>query len=231
MKVVEIAALRNKIHIFKNRLHAGMRLADELKQHVERDAVLLALPSGGVPVGYAVSKSLRLPLDVVVVRKIQIPWNTEAGFGAISWDGSLILNDSLVKELGLTPSQIEESIAHTKKILSKRTRKFRGNRPAPQMQSRTVILVDDGLASGYTMTTAVDSVRRHEPQKIIVAVPTGSRGAVRLVSSKANLTVCLNIREGPFFAVADAYEDWHDLTDDEVVQYLDRAHSEVSSVE
>lgn len=128
------------------------------------------------------------------MRKIQIAWNTEAEFSAVSWDGSVVLNEGLVRELGLTPSQIRVHHPYKKDFLEK-VRKFRGDKPPPEMRGRTFILVDDGLASGYPMATAVDSMRRHEPVRIIVAVPTGSRDAVQLVSSKTDLTRYLNIRE------------------------------------
>ena len=219
-KIIDNPALRNKAYVFKDRMHAGELLADELQRHVGHGDILLALPAGGVPVGYAIAKRLGIPLDVIIVRKIQIPWNTEAGFGAAAWDGSTVLNNSLVTELGLTPNQIEESISRTRQIVSERVQKFRGSRPLPNIRDKVVLIIDDGLASGYTMAVAADSVRNQEPQEVIVAVPTGSVEAVRLVSSKADLLICLNIRSGPIFAVADAYEEWYDLTDDEVMRYL-----------
>lgn len=219
-KVIDNPSFRNRTYVFKDRAHAGALLADELLRHVGRGDILLALPAGGVPVGYTVAKRLGIPLDVIIVRKIQIPWNTEAGFGAIAWDGSVVLNQSLVTELGLAPSQIEECISRTRQIVSERVQKFRGDRPLPNLRDRVILIVDDGLASGYTMAVAVDSIRKQEPQEVIVAVPTGSREAVQLISSKADRLVCLNIRVGPVFAVADAYEEWHDLSDEEVIQYL-----------
>jgi len=201
-------------------MHAGALLADELQRQVGRGDILLALPAGGVPVGYAVARRLGIPLDIVIVRKIQIPWNTEAGFGAVAWDGSMVLNQTLVTELGLTSNQIEESISRTRQIVSERTQKFRGNRPLPNLRDHVILIVDDGLASGYTMAAAVESIGKQEPQEVIVAVPTGSREAVQLISSKADLVVCLNIRVGPVFAVADAYKEWYDLSDEGVIQYL-----------
>ena len=219
-KIIDNQALRNKAYVFKDRMHAGELLADELQRHVGHGDILLALPAGGVPVGFVIAKRLEIPLDVIIVRKIQIPWNTEAGFGAAAWDGSTVLNHSLVTELGLTPNQIEESISRTRQIVSERVQKFRGSRPLPNIRDKVVLIIDDGLASGYTMAVAADSVRNQEPQEVIVAVPTGSVEAVRLVSSKADLLICLNIRSGPIFAVADAYEEWYDLTDDEVMRYL-----------
>ena len=191
-----------------------------MEPHLHENAVLLALPAGGVPVGYEVAKQLGLTLDLAIVRKIQIPWNTEAGFGAVAWDGSVVLNEALVKELTLTPRQIEESISLAKLIMSERVRKFRGDRSFPDIRGKAVALIDDGLASGYTMLAAIDSVRKKKPRKLVVAVPTGSTGAIQLVSSRADLVICLNVRSGPIFAVADAYEHWYDLTDEEVLQYL-----------
>ena len=219
-KIIDNQALRNKAYVFKDRMHAGELLADELQRHVGHGDILLALPAGGVPVGSVIAKRLGIPLDVIIVRKIQVPWNTEAGFGAAAWDGSTVLNHSLVTELGLTSNQIEESISRTRQIVSERVQKFRGNRPLPNIRNQVVLIIDDGLASGYTMTVAVDSIRKQEPQKVIVAVPTGSVEAVQLISFKVDLLICLNIRSGPIFAVADAYEEWYDLTDDEVIRYL-----------
>jgi len=220
LKIIDNPAFRNRIYVFKDRMHAGELLADELQRHIGQGDILLALPAGGVPVGYTVAKRLGIPLDVVIVRKIQIPWNTEAGFGAVAWDGSVVLNQILVNELGLTSNQIEESVSRTRQIVSQRTQKFRGNRPLPNLRNQAVLMVDDGLASGYTMAAAVDSIRKQEPQNVIVAVPTGSSEAVQLISSKADLVVCLNIRARPAFAVADAYKEWHDLSDEEVIRYL-----------
>jgi len=219
-KVTDNPALRNRTYVFKDRTHAGILLAEELQRHIGRGDVVLALPAGGVPVGHAVAERLGIPFDVLVVRKIQIPWNPEAGFGAVAWDGSVALNQALVTELDLTSRQIEERISHTKQIVLERVQKFKGNRPLPNLRSRVIILVDDGLASGYTMAVAVDSTRKQEPQEVIVAVPTGSMEAVQLISSKADLLLCLNIRAGPVFAVADAYTEWYDLSDEEVIHYL-----------
>lgn len=219
-KVTDNPALRNRTYVFKDRTHAGILLAEELQRHIGRGDVVLALPAGGVPVGHAVAERLGIPFDVLVVRKIQIPWNPEAGFGAVAWDGSVALNQALVTELDLTSRQIEERISHTKQIVLERVQKFKGNRPLPNLRSRVIILVDDGLASGYTMAVAVDSIRKQEPQEVIVAVPTGSMEAVQLISSKADLLLCLNIRAGPVFAVADAYTEWYDLSDEEVIHYL-----------
>ena len=155
-----------------------------------------------------------------MVRKIQIPWNTEAGFGALSWDGKVILNKDLVEQLGLTEEEINASILNTQKNLEARLHKFRGDEPMPELVDKVVILVDDGLASGFTMLAAARSVKEKTPKKIIVAVPTGSLGAIELLVPEVDEIVCLNIRSGSSFAVAEAYENWYDLRDEEVQEIL-----------
>jgi predicted phosphoribosyltransferase len=178
------------------------------------------VPAGGVPVGYVVGKELGILMDVIVVRKIQIPWSSEAGFGALSSDGETVLNEPLVSRLGLTRKVIEESTLKTKMIIQERLRKFRGDKPILELRGKVVILVDDGLASGFTMLAAARSVRRQRPEKIVVAVPTASIGAIELLAPEVDEIVCLNIRSGPGFAVADAYKNWYDLTDEEVTKIL-----------
>ena len=178
------------------------------------------MPAGGVPVACMVGKELGAPIDVVVVRKIQIPWNTEAGFGAITWDGKIALNENLVEQLNLTKEEIETSILSTKRNIQERLRKFRDDKPMPILKDNVVLLVDEGLASGFTMMVAARSVREKAPKKIIVAVPTASLGAIELLDSEVVEIICLNIRSVPSFAVADAYVNWYDLTDEEVTNIL-----------
>lgn len=213
------------VMIFKDRKHAGELLGKKLREHLQSDTenvALLALPAGGVPVGYEVARSLGVSLDVAVVRKILVPWNTEAGYGAVSWTGRQILNHQLIGQLALSHKQILADIDQAKRTVAERLRKFRGDRPPLDLAGRSVVIIDDGLASGFTMLVAVESVRAEKPTSVIVGVPTGSQGAVELVAAKADIVVCLNIREGPVFAVADAYEHWYDLTDEEVVGFLER---------
>jgi putative phosphoribosyl transferase len=215
-KIIEEHDLREKVKVFRDRFHAGKLLAEKLQEYSQlKNAIVLAIPAGGVPVGYVIAKELDIPIDVVIVRKAQIPWNTEAGFGAVTWDGVTVLNELLIDQLGLTEEDIEESIYETKKNIEKRLRKFRGNKPLPELKDKAIILVDDGLASGFTMLAAVRSLRKNLPKKIIVAIPTASLGAIDLLRSEVDEIVCLNIRSGSF-AVADAYENWYDLTDEEV---------------
>ncbi|MCW4019629.1 MAG: phosphoribosyltransferase family protein [Candidatus Bathyarchaeota archaeon] len=222
-KVTEEPAYRDRTFIFNDRFHAGKLLAEKLRKYAgKRNVALLAVPAGGVPVGYIVARELGIKMDVIVVRKIQIPWNTEAGFGAVTWDGETVLNEHLVRRLNLTDKTIEYSISKTKRIVEERLRRFRGDEPLPDLKGKTVILVDDGLASGFTMLAAARSVRRSKPRKIVVAVPTASLRAVELLSPEADEIACLNIRSGPLFAVADAYKNWYDLADEEVVEVLQK---------
>jgi predicted phosphoribosyltransferase len=162
-------------------------------------------------------------MDVIIPRKIQIPTNPEAGFGAMAPDGSTILNEPLVRELGLTEEEIKLLTKQVLEEIKRRNRKFRGNKPCPNQNGKTVILVDDGLASGYTMLAAIKSVKKQKPKRIIVAVPTAPLSSARLVASQIDQLICLNIRRGPFFAVADAYQKWYDLKDGEVMEYLRKA--------
>ncbi|MGA3296063.1 MAG: phosphoribosyltransferase family protein [Candidatus Bathyarchaeia archaeon] len=221
--LIEDSAYRNRESVFKDRLHAGELLAGKLRPVVaEGNVQVLAIPAGGVPVGYVLAKKLNIPFDVVTVRKIQIPWNTEAGFGAVTWDGRPNLNEPLLAQLGLGAEVVEQCISRTRQMVHERNQRLRGGRPFPDLSGRTVILVDDGLASGFSMLAAAESIKTRRPRKIVVAVPTGSAHAIALLTSKVDELVCLNVRSGPVFAVADAYENWYDLSDDEVLEYLRR---------
>ncbi|MGA2680873.1 MAG: phosphoribosyltransferase family protein [Candidatus Bathyarchaeia archaeon] len=220
-KIVEEPTLRERVQVFRDRFQAGKLLAEKLREYCqEKNAIVLAIPAGGIPVGNVIAKELAVPMDVVIVRKTQIPWNTEAGFGAVTWDGETILNEPLVEQLGLTNEEIEESISKAKRNVQERLRKFRGDKCLPQLRDKIIILVDDGLASGFTMLAAVRSARKSQPKKIIVAVPTASLGAVELLMPEVDEIVCLNIRSGPSFAVAAAYENWYDLTDEDALRIL-----------
>ena len=221
-RVIEDPKLREKIHVFRDRSHAGKMLAEFIREHAQlEDAILFAIPAGGIPVAYEISKILKIPMDLLIVRKIQVPWDPEAGFGAVTWDGEAILNQELVEYLGLTSEMIEKAVEKTMEVVQARVRKFRGGKPMPDVKGRVAILVDDGLATGYTMLAAIKSLRKRNPKKIMVAVPTASINAIELISKEADETLCLNIRSGPIYAVADAYREWRDLTDEEVMEILE----------
>jgi predicted phosphoribosyltransferase len=221
-KIITDETLRNRVRVFKDRSEAGRILAEKLEGHKGTDAVLIAIPSGGVPVAAATGNSLNIPLDLVLVRKIQIPWNTEAGFGALDPDGNAIFNEEILKGLRLTREEVESQIAKTRKVLCERERLFRGGREFPFIKGRTVIIVDDGLASGYTMISALRFLKKRDPHRVIVAVPTGPLRTITTIAPEVDAVVCPNIRSGISFAVADAYRNWHDVTDEEVISLINK---------
>ncbi len=219
--IVEEPSLRGRVHVFEDRVEAGELLADKLKGYGGRgDAYVLAIPAGGMQVAHVIARRLGLPLDVFVTRKIHIPWNREAGFGAVSWDGVVLLNEPLVAYLGLTREDVEACVEEERRAIDRRLRKFRGDRPFPDLEGKVVIVVDDGLASGFSMLVTLRSLRRRRPGELVVAVPTASESALGLVAPEADRVFCLNVRSGPVFAVADAYRVWYDLEDDDVMWLL-----------
>jgi predicted phosphoribosyltransferase len=159
-------------------------------------------------------------MDLIVVRKIKIPYNPEAGFGAIGPEGEIILNERVLTQLSLTEKEMKAEIKKTKDVIKKRDQLFRQERPLPSLKDKTIIVVDDGLASGYTMLAAIKFIKKKSPQKVIVGVPTGSGGTVDFVLSFVDELVCLNVRNKFPYAVADAYRNWHDLTDEEVLSII-----------
>jgi putative phosphoribosyl transferase len=219
-RLVEDISFRNRMQVFKDRNEAGRLLGEQLLQYRRSEGLILGIPSGGVPVASEIAKELHLPMDLIIVRKIQLPHNTEAGFGAMGPDGEISLNEKLLKQLDLTEKEIDNQIKKTKDTIGKRNEIFRGKKPFPNLTDKIVIIVDDGLASGYTMFAAIKFIKRKNPRKIIVSVPTGSEKTVNFILPHVDELVCLNIRSGFSFAVADAYENWYDLTDEEVLNII-----------
>lgn len=214
--------LRNKIAVFEDRADAGRQLASLLGPLLEGEEIILAIPAGGVPIASEIAKALSLPMDLLMVRKIQIPWNTEAGFGAVDPDGGETFNHELLEQLGLTESEIREQVEKTLTVIHKRNTIFRHDRPFPELRDKGVILVDDGLASGYTMLAAVRFVRKRKPRKIMVAVPTAHDRTIGFILPEVEEMVCLNVREGSVFAVAESYRNWYDLADAEVLSIIEK---------
>ena len=219
-KLIEDRSLRDKLFVFKDRKEAGMLLSKSLSGYKDTGNIVLAIPSGGVSVAVEIARALILSLDVVIVRKIQIPYNPEAGFGAVGPDGKVIFNEELLWRLDLSEKEIEKQIHKTEDIIKRRNEIFRKGQDFPSLKNRTVIIVDDGLATGYTMLAAIDFVKRQEPQKVVVAVPTGSKETVDTILTHVEELLCLNVRGRHTFAVAEAYENWYDLEDDEVISIL-----------
>lgn len=205
---------------FQDRVDAGRQLAEKLRPYQSAETVVLAVPSGGVPVAGEVAKSFNAPLDVVVTRKIPIPQNPEAGYGAVAEDGTIFLNEPLVAQLGLSQYQIEQQAAHVLAEIERRSAFYRGKLPRASLEDKTIIVIDDGLASGFTMVAAAKSVERQKAARIVVASPVASGSAYQLIKPKCDAIVCLVVSHGYSFAVASFYRHWHDLTDDEVSDYL-----------
>lgn len=218
--LIEEISLRDKQHVFEDRKEAGRLLSEKLKKYKGSDSIVLGIPSGGIPVASEIASALNLPIDLIIVRKIQIPFNTEAGFGAMDPDGKFILNEGLLNQLRLTEDEIRLQIKKNLDVIEKRNKLFRGDRPYPELKGKTIIVVDDGLASGYTMLAAVNFIRKKVPREINVAVPTGSERTIDFIMPHTDELTCLNVRTRFPFAVADAYRNWHDLTDKEVLDIL-----------
>lgn len=218
--IFDLPELRNCTGIFRDRPDAGLKLSEMLADFAGSDAVVFGIPAGGVPVAATVSEELNLTLDVVVVSKITLPWNTEVGYGAVAFDGTVKINPVLEAQMGLTPEDIEKDVALTTRKVQRRFKEFRGDKPFPDLEKRPAILVDDGVASGFTMLVAVEAVRSKGAKEVIIAVPTAHLQALEKVSSMVERIYCANIRGGLAFAVADAYQTWYDVEEDEVIDIL-----------
>lgn len=216
--IVENIEYRGKKWVFRDRFHAGEMLASMLEEFADEKSFVFAIPAGGVPVAVRVAEVLKLPLEVMVVSKITLPWNTEAGYGAVAFDGTLLLNDALVRHFRLTEKMIQAGAQETIQKVMRRVKRFRGDRSFPNMAGHTAILIDDGLASGFTMLTAVEALRKKEVSTLVVAVPTASVHAIERVSPYVERLYCVNVRGDWSFAVADAYMAWSDVNEDEAVQ-------------
>jgi predicted phosphoribosyltransferase len=223
-RLFENTDLRHRSPVFKDRADAGKRLAESLRDYTSSGALVLAIPSGGVPVAQEIATNLKLAMDVIIVRKVQLPDNTEAGFGAVGPDGEVIFNDILIRRLRLSSEAIRQQVEKTRKVIEARDLAFRKGKSFPDLKEKTVILADDGLASGYTMVEAVRFVEKKKTGKIIVAVPTASESSIIFLLPLVDELHCLNVRGYPF-AVAAAYLEWHDLSDEEVISILSPHYS------
>lgn len=221
-EIVDDPLLRERTRVFSGRHDAGRKLgAFLLSLPSITQPLVLAIPAGGVPVGKEIATALGAPFSLAIVRKVAIPGTTESGFGAVAWDETVLINERLRQVLGLTEDQVGRAVEETKANVAERIARFCGGKKMPPVRGKTVILTDDGLASGFTMLAAIRSVRDLGPSNLIVAVPTGSLSSAEMVSREVDLLVCLNIRSGRSFAVADAYDEWYDLEDREVLAELE----------
>ena len=218
--LVEISRFRNVTNIFEDRKHAGIVLSEMLSSYKNTDAIIFGIPAGGAPVAAAMSNKLNLRLDFAIVSKITLPWNTEAGYGAVAFDGSVLLNNNIVSEIGLSEGDVEEGIKKATNKVQMRLKKLRGDKPFPDTQNITSILVDDGIASGFTMLTAINALKRIGSKDIIVAVPTAHLKSLELISPEVQKIYCANVRDGWGFAVASAYKNWRDVDELELNQLI-----------
>ena len=220
--VRDIVKLRNRTRVFRDRMHAGLVLAELLKDLGKTPLTILAIPAGGVPVAVVIAKELAAPLGVAVVSKITPPKNTEIGYGAVAFDGTVRLNEWLIPILRLDKQQIEAGIDETKRKVARRMKRFGAGRLLSALAGQTAVLVDDGLASGFTMSVATIALRKAKPARIVIAVPTGHGPTIQRLTETADEIYCPNIRTGPGFAVADAYQHWTDVTEEQAAEMLDR---------
>ena len=218
--VKDLPDLRDQAGVFQNREHAGAILAGMLEDYSDSEAMVMAVPAGGVPVAKVVAEELNLPLDIAVVSKITLPWNTEVGYGAVAFDGTVRLNNDLVARLGLSDEEIQQGISKTSAKVARRVKHLRGKQSLVDLSASRIILVDDGLASGFTMQVAVEALQKAGTHSITVAVPTGHQRSVERIAGEVNSLYCANIRGGYHFAVADAYLRWSDVGEKEVVSLL-----------
>jgi len=215
--------------LYRDRTEAGQILARRLRNlALDSNPLVLALPRGGVPVAFEIAQALHADLDIFLVRKIGVPGQEELAMGAIASGGTRVLNESLIRQMGISPAVIERVTAHEVKEIERRERLYRGGRPALPAKGRTVILVDDGLATGASMLAAVRAVQAQEPQRMIVAVPIASRQACEEFRQYVDDVICAETPE-PFYAVGAWYEDFSQISDAEVQRLLQQAlHEQVT---
>jgi predicted phosphoribosyltransferase len=205
---------------FRNRADAGWQLGDRLSMYADRaDVIVLGLPRGGIPVAHEVARRLKAPLDVCLVRKLGVPTQPELAMGAIASGGIQVLSLELIRDLGIPHALVEQVVVRERLELERRDVLYRAGRPPADVRGRTVIVVDDGLATGSTMHAAVQALRQHAPARIVVAVPVGARETCDELRHVADEVVCASMPE-PFRAVGFWYEEFGQTSDDEVRRLL-----------
>jgi putative phosphoribosyl transferase len=210
---------------FRDRWDAGRRLAAALGDLRGEQPIVLALPRGGVPVGYEVARALGAPLDVWVVRKVGVPWHPELGMGAVAEGGYLHLSQEIVERVGVAEEEVLDVIEKERAKVEERVRRFRGGRPKPALQGRTVILVDDGIATGGTVRAAIQAVKAELPRKLVLAVPVAPADAVEELGGEVDDLVCL-LAPPDLYAIGIWYEDFGQVSDEEVTRLLELSRAE-----
>lgn len=204
---------------FQNRADAGRQLSERLGAY-RGNCIVLAVPNGGIPVAVEVAGLLDAELDVVLVQKLRVPFDFESGYGAVANDGSAIYSRPIAKKLGISDREIQKQATVHKGEIGKRSLTFRGDRPFPWLVGKVAIIVDDGMASGYTMAAAVKTVRCLRAGKIVVATPVATEPAYQIVKSFSDETVCPIVSRSSWFTVAGVYRDWVDISDADALSML-----------
>jgi putative phosphoribosyl transferase len=208
--------------IFQSRSQAGEKLGQELMRLELRDPFVLAIPRGGVPVGSAVAKALSCPFDVIPLVKVPIPWNPEASYGAVAEDGTVALNMPLIHRLELSEREIEMAAQKVMQEAERRAQLYRNNKPFPSLEQKSVIIVDDGLGSGYSMLAAADFVKKKKSRFIVAAAPVASDASYRMLATKRQIDKLLTLVRDPeqVFPLSSYFKEFNSLTDDDVVRCL-----------
>ncbi len=209
--------------MFTDRSEAGRKLAERLMEYKGQEAVVLAIPRGGVVVANEVARGLGCPLDLIIPRKIGAPGNPELAIGAVAGEGRVMLNAQLKEVLRVSDEYVEEEVQRQLREIDRRRKRYLGDRPPVNLTDKTVILIDDGLATGYTALAAVNAVREEKPRKIVLAVPVAPRDTYERLSGEVDALVCLSIPDF-FYAVGQFYLDFSQTTDEEVIEILSRYH-------
>ncbi len=206
--------------LFKNRFDAAEQLAEKLRKYKgQKKVMILAIPRGALQIGNILAKRLKLPLDIVLTKKIGHPYSPEMAIGAVSLEGEII--DPQFRDV--SPEYIKNEIKELREKIKERSRRYRGKKPFPALKDKTVILVDDGAAMGHTMSAAIDLVKKENPKKIIVAIPVGSAEAVAMLKRKADQVICLSI-PGSFMAIGQFYQQFEQVEDEEAIRLLKEAN-------
>ncbi len=230
--VVVLPDLTGRTAVFADRHEAGEVLAGMLAPLASARPLVLGIAAGGMPVAMVIAQRLGAPLSVLVTSKVAPPWNSEIGFGAVAFDGTEYVDAEAVEKLGLSEVQLRKALERAREKVGRRQRRFFGSGGLPAVKGCTVILVDDGLATGKTAEVSIQVLRKHGARRVILAVPTCHDKALWRLAPQVDELYCANVRSGFLFAVADAYRQWHDVTEEEVEKHLtqvEASHEESES--
>jgi putative phosphoribosyl transferase len=212
--------------LFQDRAEAGRKLAEQLQDLRGKDTIVLAVPRGGVVVGYEVARALDTPLDVYIARKLTAPGNDELAVGAVASDGTVVLDAALMRQIGVSQRYLESEMDRQRAEILRRLSLYRNQRPLPQLKGKTVLVVDDGVATGSTTLAALRALRKQQPALLVLAVPVGPPDVIARLQTEADRVICLAQPE-QFWAVGQFFADWAQLSDQDVSDILSRRRSEL----